>query len=259
MDIPLTIGLPPSPPLVDLAGELQCVGSFHAHGLGINNLKCVSMDGGGGHSVSASSRGPTLPPQPLLVLSAGKDHMVRLWRVVPGSVAPDLDGSGSRVVAEASSTLVASYSGHVDSVEGLALSPNREQCCSCGWDGAVFIWRSGQDVLDEATAAAGSVAAGTKASAKKRKKAAGAGALVYMCGVRAFECVCTWARPLVSMHLHVCICMCACVGGWVWGGDHACMFVSVFVVFMLGARGQSCAGAGGGVRGRRGGEGQEGG
>ncbi len=64
--------------------------------------------------------------------TAGKDQGVRLWRLVPGE-----DG------AQPSAECIASYSGHTDCVEGLAVSPDGSQLCSCSWDGAILLWRTG--------------------------------------------------------------------------------------------------------------------
>jgi len=65
-------------------------------------------------------------------------------------------------------TLLASFSGHTDAVEGLALSPDGQQAATCGWDGALLVWRTGASVAEEADASiseGGGKAAGGGASA----------------------------------------------------------------------------------------------
>lgn len=44
-------------------------------------------------------------------------------------------------------TLVAVYSGHADSVAGLAAAPDGQQFATGGWDGAIHVWRTGKLVL----------------------------------------------------------------------------------------------------------------
>ncbi len=68
--------------------------------------------------------------------------------------------------------LVASYGGHADAVESVAVSPDGSRLVSSGWDGSLRVWRMGQQVLEEAAAAAaagGGGGEGGKASTKKRK------------------------------------------------------------------------------------------
>ncbi|KAF5837496.1 WD40-repeat-containing domain protein [Dunaliella salina] len=125
--------------------EASCSSSWKAHASGINALACSTT--------SAGHR---------LVVSAGKDRAVLLWQL------PSSSG--------ASPDLVASYKGHTDSVEALAISPDGRHLASSGWDGSLRMWRMGQQVLEEAAAAAaaggGADGEGAKASSKKRKVSA---------------------------------------------------------------------------------------
>ena len=122
------------------SGEMQCQATFQAHADGVNAVTFLPSSQGQG-----------------LILTAGKDHLMKLWQASPPS-AP----KGSWACR-----LVAQYVGHSDAVEGLAVNPSGDRVASCGWDGALLLWRTGAEVLEEATeAAAGSTPA---ASLKKRK------------------------------------------------------------------------------------------
>jgi WD40 repeat protein len=66
-------------------------------------------------------------------MSAGKDHGVALWRV----------SSSSELETSRNVDLVAQFVGHSDAVEGLAVSPSGTKGVSCGWDGALLVWRTG--------------------------------------------------------------------------------------------------------------------
>jgi WD40 repeat protein len=43
--------------------------------------------------------------------------------------------------------LIASYVGHTDSVESVAVSPDGSHLVSSGWDGSLRVWRMGQVCL----------------------------------------------------------------------------------------------------------------
>ena len=128
-----------------ILGEMQCQTTFHAHADGVNAVACLPAGQGEG-----------------LILTAGKDHLVKLWQ------------SSSGPKDSWSCRLVAQYAAHADAVESIALSPSGDRMASCGWDGALLLWRAGAAVLDAATeAAAGSAPASTL---KKRKLGGGKGA-----------------------------------------------------------------------------------
>lgn len=109
----------PTPVPAVTAGAHDCVASFAAHDGGVNDLAPVpppaSSDGRGGSG---------------MLLSAGKDRTLCLWRLLPGA------GAGA--------TALARYVGHSDAVECVAAAPSGDRCCSGGWDGQLLLWRTGE-------------------------------------------------------------------------------------------------------------------
>ncbi|KAK9821782.1 hypothetical protein WJX81_002702 [Elliptochloris bilobata] len=115
------------------------------------------------------------------LLSAGKDHIIRLMR------APGLDAAASRTnpahqANEAAPPMeplevAAVYRGHTDAVESLAPSPAGDLCASGSWDASIRVWRTGTAVLDasEDAAAGAAEAPPLSRSAKKRKAAVDGG------------------------------------------------------------------------------------
>ncbi|KAG1674240.1 hypothetical protein FOA52_013860 [Chlamydomonas sp. UWO 241] len=120
-------------------GELSVVATVPgAHGPGVTALAWLPSTQGSGR----------------LLLTAGKDHAVRLWQV-------DEERGGATVRA------VAEYAGHGDCVEGVAVSPGGDNFASCGWDGGLLLWRTGDAVVADAAEAGGE-------PAKKLRKGGGA-------------------------------------------------------------------------------------
>lgn len=70
-----------------------------------------------------------------LMVSAGKDQRVCLWKVAP---------AGGKKGAW-SCRLLAQYQGHGDAVEGVAVNPAGTRMVSCGWDGSLLLWRTGEE------------------------------------------------------------------------------------------------------------------
>mmetsp|Transcript_18238 Transcript_18238/g.51079 ORF Transcript_18238/g.51079 Transcript_18238/m.51079 type:complete len:442 (-) Transcript_18238:221-1546(-) len=122
---------------------VSCTSSFFAHAGGVTALARAKA---GKSSV--------------LLFSAGKDGMVRLWQ------------NESKGWTE----LLATFEGHTESVEGVAVSPDGERLATCGWDKAIKLWRAGEVVLEAAREAA--AAQSTKKASKKRRTAAGEEATV---------------------------------------------------------------------------------
>lgn len=89
-----------------------------------------------------------------LAVTAGKDRSLRLWQF-----------SADKHAAERRAELVATFSGHSDCVEAVAVSPDGARMASAGWDGSLRLWRCGQEVVDAAAEAGGA-----KPRAPKRKK-----------------------------------------------------------------------------------------
>lgn len=51
-----------------------------------------------------------------------------------------------QVGPEGAAQLTATFKGHTDCVEALAVSPSGQLLASAGWDGQLLIWRAGQQV-----------------------------------------------------------------------------------------------------------------
>jgi len=93
---------------------MQCQAVFNAHSAGVNAVACLPTSQGEG-----------------LVLTAGKDHTAQLWQVLP-------QAKGAWACR-----MLAKYTGHSDAVEGLAANPSGDRLATCGWDGALLLWRTG--------------------------------------------------------------------------------------------------------------------
>eukprot|EP00879_Flechtneria_rotunda_P029827 GHRR01032281.1.p4 GENE.GHRR01032281.1~~GHRR01032281.1.p4 ORF type:complete len:114 (+),score=47.28 GHRR01032281.1:1251-1592(+) len=81
--------------------------------------------------------------QPSLLLSAGKDHALRLWQLTVGPHQQQQHNGAVNGVTRPSAQCVAVYLGHEESVQSVAASPGGDYCCSGGWDGQLLLWRTG--------------------------------------------------------------------------------------------------------------------
>lgn len=97
-------------------GSQQCIASFAAHSGPVTAVAAVP------HTHES------------LLVTGGKDHMVRLWQVAEEQATAS---------SSSSTSLVAVYAGHKDAVEAVAVSPSGDRLCSTGWDGAVYLWQTG--------------------------------------------------------------------------------------------------------------------
>jgi len=79
---------------------MQCQATFQAHTDGVSAVASLPSSQGDG-----------------LVLTAGKDNLVKLWQTTPS--ARGMSGSWA-------CHLIAQYAAHTDAVEGLAISPSGE-------------------------------------------------------------------------------------------------------------------------------------
>jgi WD40 repeat protein len=101
---------------------------FAAHKLGVNALAAVEQQ----HKQQ----------QHTLLLSAGKDHSLRLWEIQAGA-AGKAAGKGSSS-SSSSARCVVKYEGHKEAVQAVGASPGGGMCCSGGWDGQLLLWRTGE-------------------------------------------------------------------------------------------------------------------
>ena len=127
--------------------QMQCEATFQAHADGVNVVASLPSSQGEG-----------------LVLTAGKDNLVKLWQTTPSA-----RGTGGSWACR----LLAQYAAHTDAVEGLAISPSGDRVASCGWDGALLLWRTGAEIIQATSEAAAGTAPAT--SSKKRKVGGSAG------------------------------------------------------------------------------------
>ena len=128
-------------------GGEECLASFAAHGGGVTAAAWLP-----------AAQGP-------LLLTAGKDAAVRLWRVPEGG-----GGGKAKAAAAPQPSLLSVCVGHTDTVAALAVAPNGEVAASGGWDGKLTLWTTGRSVAEEAEAVAGSAPAASAAAQQSKKK-----------------------------------------------------------------------------------------
>lgn len=128
-----------------------------------------------------------------LVITSGTDGAARLWRLnsaaerttASTNASADVaaaDGraygrangraNGTDAAAEAAGDTaeeIAEYRGHSDSVAAVAVAPAGTRFASCGWDGSIHVWDTG-----EAVVAAAEEASERGSTAKRRKNGNGA-------------------------------------------------------------------------------------
>ena len=106
-------------------------------------------------------------PSRAALVSASNDHTLRLWRLS----GIDADGSLGRKVA---GECVAVYRGHTDTVQAVAVSPDRPMVASGSWDKTIKIWRipaASEDAQGaQGDAREGDDAPEAAASSKRRRK-----------------------------------------------------------------------------------------
>ncbi|KAI8471256.1 MAG: ribosome biogenesis protein WDR12 [Monoraphidium minutum] len=111
-----------------------------------------------------------------LLLTAGKDAAVRLWRV-PAAGAAGGRGSRSKAVAaaaaEASPSLLSACVGHSDTVAALAVNRAGDMAATGGWDGKLLLWQTGSAAAAAAEEAGGGDGGGAGTGAKKRRVGGG--------------------------------------------------------------------------------------
>jgi WD40 repeat protein len=150
-----------------------------------------------------SDGGESSPSSPLLVVTAGKDKLLKTW---PLGANKKGGGSGS-----SSQTARATLVGHENSVEAVAVR-SRHQVLSGDWGGMLFFWRV--DDADE-EGEDGLVAAQTPA--KKKRKGKGGEKVAAPATAGANE-----ASPVLRLKAHA-----QCVSGIEWDptaeGQGACM------------------------------------
>lgn len=113
----------------------QCLQEFPGHKGGVNALAALTATAAGSNTHS-------------LLLSAGKDHKLRLWQL-QAAAASQQNGvsskkAGSSSGGNAAVQCVAEYEGHQEAVQSVAASPAGSLCCSGGWDGQLLLWRTGE-------------------------------------------------------------------------------------------------------------------
>ena len=128
-----------------------------------------------------------------LLVTCGKDHRARLWRLVESSERGEAAARGGsrrggarqqqqQQQPEAAVAIeIAELSAHTDTVEALAVGPGGDRCATGGWDGALHVWRSGRALeraaADEPAGAAtperGGGGGGAKGAAASKKRRVG--------------------------------------------------------------------------------------
>jgi len=108
------------------------------------SLKCTL---GGGHSQAIKAVACVTGSIGQGVVTASKDHTLRLWTVPENGDA----------------AVLGVCRGHEGSVDAVAADPSRDRFCSASWDGTIKLW--------EAAAPAAAATGATKVGSKKRKGA----------------------------------------------------------------------------------------
>lgn len=181
--------------LTHTGAETTCTDTWRAHPGGVNAVVCVSPAAA---AASASGR---------VVVSAGKDAAVHMWQVTPGSGAQ----------------LLASFPGHTDAVQALAVSPGGDLMVSCGWDGSMRVWRGPREVV-EAAAEAGATTAAAGGASKRRKAGKGEAGKEDAHAVAAGQAaVQEEAQSQLQGHVHTVSCAAFATPGVVFSGgwDHS--------------------------------------
>uniref|UniRef100_A0A7S0RLG1 Ribosome biogenesis protein WDR12 homolog n=1 Tax=Chlamydomonas leiostraca TaxID=1034604 RepID=A0A7S0RLG1_9CHLO len=173
--------------------EASCSATWRAHAGGVNAVACVPA------AATASTSGR-------VVVSAGKDAAVHMWQV----------GTNG------SSQLLASFPGHTDAVQAVAVSPGGEHMVSCGWDGSLKVWRGPGEVV-AAAVEAGATTAGAASGASKRRKAGKDGAADAVAVASGPALVQEEARTQLQGHLHTVSCAAFATPGVLFSGgwDHS--------------------------------------
>nr|ARO50093.1 WD40 protein [Yamagishiella unicocca] len=131
-------------------GELECTASVAAHAGGVNCARFLPRSQGD------------------LLLSAGKDLTVKMWRVEGATGGGGGGGKASR--SNPDCRLLATYRGHVDGVECVAPSPSGRRFASSGWDGRLLVWETGRPVAEAADAEAAEGGTGAAEGSKKKRR-----------------------------------------------------------------------------------------
>lgn len=144
---------------------------------------------------------------PLVVVTAGKDKLLKTWRLGGGKKGAGSGGSSSTQTARA--VLV----GHENSVEAVAVR-GRHQVLSGDWGGMLFFWRV-DDNDEEGEGEDGLAAAHTPAKKKRKGKGGEEVAAPAPAGVKE-------ASPVTRLKAHA-----QCVSGIEWDptaeGQGACV------------------------------------
>lgn len=124
------------------AGE--CLQEFAGHKGGVNALAAVAAAAAAGRQQQQQ--------QHSLLLSAGKDHKLKLWDLGEAGTGAQqqqngLNKKGSHRESSGTTSAVrcvAEYVGHTEGVQAVAAHPAGSWCCSGGWDGQLLLWKTGK-------------------------------------------------------------------------------------------------------------------
>jgi WD40 repeat protein len=130
----------------------DCLQEFAGHKGGVNALAAVAAAAAAGRQQQQQQQ-----QQHSLLLSAGKDHKLKLWDLGAagsGAAQQQQNGVSSKKGAAKNSSssssiagavrCVAEYVGHKDGVQAVAAHPDDSWCCSGGWDGQLLLWKTGE-------------------------------------------------------------------------------------------------------------------
>jgi ribosome biogenesis protein YTM1 len=253
-------------------GAGEAVLEFAAHKGGVNALAPVPAAGGAAAAAAAQKHAgrkqqkqqqqQQQEQQAPLLLSAGKDHKLRLWC---------LQGGDGGAAPPAAARCVAEYCGHSDAVQAVAADPGGTRCASGGWDGQLLLWRAGGALADGEQAAAGGDGAAAAAAEGDDDTAAPAGRKKRKVGAAGAAAAAAPAQlePLAPLMGHVhCVSALAwprrellLSGGWdhsvrrwdLTAGEQADSYAGSKVVLALAAPAASDGDGGGGDGGNGGG------